>query len=156
MVITVDRKYKKPTYTIGLLYINGTFFCNTMEDTDRGLTQDMQIYKIYSLKKAGITAIPSGTYNVRMDIVSPKYSTKQWYKTNCNGGRVPRLENVPGFEGILIHTGNTAEDSMGCILVGKNDIKGKVTKSKEYFLKLYNIMYNIYKKGEKITIIIKS
>lgn len=155
MVITVDRKYKKPAYTIGKLYINGTFFCNTMEDKDRGLSQSMQLYKIQSLKKAGVTAIPTGTYNVRMDIVSPKYSQKAWYVTNCNGAKVPRLENVPGFEGVLIHTGNTAADSSGCILVGKNDVQGMVTKSKDYFLKLYNTMYSAYKKGEKITIVIK-
>ena len=68
---------------------------------------------------------------------------------------MPRLENVPGYVGVLIHPGNTAEETEGCILVGKNDIVGKVTKSKDYFLQLYNKMYLAYKKGEKITITIK-
>lgn len=154
MVITVDRKWKLSTYTVGRLLIDGVFFCNTMEDTDKGLKSSMPSEEIKKIKKAGITAIPSGTYKVRMDIVSPKYSVKSWYYKNCHQGRLPRLENVPGFSGILIHPGNTAADSEGCILVGKNDVKGMVTKSKEYFLELYNKMYAAYLKKEEITIVV--
>lgn len=155
MELVVDRKWKKEGYTIGKLFINDIFFCNTLEDKDRGLTSTMPIEKIKVMKKASVTAIPSGTYNVRMDVVSPKYSSKEWYVKNCNGARMPRLENVPGYAGVLIHSGNTAADTEGCILVGKNDVVGKVTKSKDYFLQLYNKMYSFYKKGEKITITIK-
>lgn len=155
MELLLERKWKKPDYTVGKLFVNGVFFCNTMEDTDRGLRQDMPISEIKLKKKPGITAIPTGTYNIKMDIISPKYSQKSWYVTNCNGARLPRLENTPGFDGILIHCGNTAKDSEGCILVGKNDAVGMVTKSKEYFLKLYNQMYSAYKRGEKIRIVIK-
>lgn len=154
MELKVERKWKKDTYTIGKLYINGVFFCNTLEDKDRGLTQKMSLMQIKSLKVHSQTAIPSGKYNIRMDVISPKYSLKPWFFSNCHGGRVPRLENVPGFDGVLIHTGNTAADSSGCILVGKNDKVGMVTKSKDYFLQLYNKMYAAYKKGEKITITI--
>lgn len=154
MELKVERKWKKDTYTIGKLYINGVFFCNTLEDKDRGLTQKMSLMQIKSLKVHSQTAIPSGKYNIRMDVISPKYSLKPWFFSNCHGGRVPRLENVPGFDGVLIHTGNTAADSSGCILVGKNDKVGMVTKSKDYFLQLYNKMYVAYKKGEKITITI--
>lgn len=154
MELKVERKWKKDTYTIGKLYINGVFFCNTLEDKDRGLTQKMPLMQIKSLKVHSQTAIPSGKYNIRMDVISPKYSLKPWFFSNCHGGRVPRLENVPGFDGVLIHTGNTAADSSGCILVGKNDKVGMVTKSKDYFLQLYNKMYAAYKKGEKITITI--
>lgn len=152
MKILVERKWKKEEYTIGKLYIDGTFFCNTLEDKDRGLKNTMPLEEIKKNKKAGVTAIPTGTYNVRMDIVSPKYSSKEWFIKNCHGAKMPRLDNVPGFEGILIHCGNKASDTDGCLLVGKNDVKGMVTKSKEYFLQLYNKMYAAYSKGEKIEI----
>lgn len=155
MKLTVDRKWKKEGYTIGKLFVDDVFLCNTLEDKDRGLTSAMPIEKIKVMKKAAVTAIPSGTYNVRMDVVSSKYSSKEWYAKNCNGARMPRLEYVPGYAGVLIHPGNTAEETQGCVLVGKNDVVGKVTKSKDYFLQLYNMMYSAYKKGEKITITIK-
>ena len=155
MKLLLDRKWKKEGYTIGQLYVDGVFFSNTLEDKDRGLTSSMSLEEIKRIKKAGITAIPTGTYNVRMDITSPKYGNREWFIKNCNEGKVPRLENVPGYAGILIHPGNIAEHTDGCILVGKNDVKGKVTKSKEYFLSLYNKMYNAYKKGESIEITVK-
>lgn len=155
MKLLLDRKWKKEGYTIGQLYVDGVFFSNTLEDKDRGLTSSMSLEEIKRIKKAGITAIPTGTYKVRMDITSPKYSNREWFIENCNKGKVPRLENVPGYAGILIHPGNIAEHTDGCILVGKNDVKGKVTKSKEYFLSLYNKLYNAYKKGESIEIMVK-
>ena len=155
MKILVDRKWKKDAYTIGKLYVDSMFFSNTLEDKDRSLTNSMSLEEIKKMKKAGETAIPTGTYKVKMDIVSPKYSKSNWYVKNCNGARMPRLEKVPGYDGVLIHAGNTAKDTEGCILVGKNDVKGMVTKSKDYFLKLYNIMYTAYKRGEDIEIIIK-
>lgn len=155
MKILVDRKWKKEGYTIGKLYIDNMAFCDTLEDTDRGLDSSMSLEKIKVLKKAAITAIPTGTYKVRMDVVSNKYNGKDWYMKNCNGSRIPRLENVPGYAGILIHPGNTAAETEGCILVGKNKAKGKVLESKETFLQLYNKMYAAYKKGENIEITIK-
>lgn len=154
MNILIERKWKKDSYTIGKLYVDNDFFCNTLEDKDRGLTSNMSITEINKIKKPGITAIPTGTYNVRMDIVSPKYSKQGWYQKNCNGSRMPRLENVAGYQGVLIHPGNTDADSEGCILVGKNDVKGMVTKSKDYFLQLYKTLYTAYKRGEKIGITI--
>lgn len=155
MKILVDRKWKKEDYTIGKLYIDGVTFCETLEDKDRGLTSSMPLEKIKVLKKAAITAIPIGTYNVRMDVVSSKYSKSDWYIKNCHGAKVPRLENVPGYAGILIHSGNTASDTEGCILVGQNKAIGKVINSKETFLQLYNKMYAAYSRGEKIQITIK-
>ncbi len=155
MKIHVERKWKKEGYTIGQLYIDDTFFCNTLEDKDRGLKNTMTLEEIRKRKKAGVTAIPTGTYTIRMDITSPKYSSKEWFIKNCHGAKLPRLENVPGFEGILIHPGNSASDTDGCLLVGKNDIAGKVTKSKECFLQLYNRMYEAYRRGEKIEITIE-
>lgn len=155
MKILIERLWKKDTYTIGKLYVDNVFFSNTLEDKDRGLTSNMSLAEIKKIKVASTTAIPTGTYNVRMDIVSPKYSKKEWFVKNCHGAKMPRLENVPGYEGVLIHAGNTAADTDGCILVGKNDVKGMVTKSKDYFLQLYNKMYAAYSKGEKIEITIK-
>lgn len=154
MKLLLERKWKKDTYTIGKLYIDNEFFCNTLEDKDRGLASTMSLAEINKIKKPGITAIPTGTYNVWMNVVSPKYSKSSWYINNCNGSRMPRLGNVVGYEGVLIHPGNTADDSEGCILVGKNDVKGKVTKSKDYFLQLYKKMYIAYRRGEKIEITI--
>lgn len=155
MKILIDRKWKKNEYTIGKLYVDSVFFSNTLEDKDRGLTSSMSLEEIKKEKKAGETAIPTGTYKIRMNISSPRFSKSNWYIKNCNGARMPRLKDVPGYDGVLIHCGNTAKDTEGCILVGKNDVKGMVTKSKDYFLKLYNIMYAAYKKGENIEIIIK-
>ncbi len=154
MKILVERTWKKEEYTIGKLYIDGVFFCNTLEDKDRGLTSTMTLEEIKKKKKAGVTAIPLGTYNIRMDITSPKYSSKEWYVKNCHGAKMPRLEKVSGYEGVLIHPGNKASETEGCLLIGKNDVKGMVIKSKEYFLTLYNKMYEAYSKGDKIEITI--
>ena len=155
MNIIVDRQWKKDTYTIGKLYIDNVFFCNTLEDTDRGLTQSMPLNEIQKIKKPSVTAIPLGTYTIDMNTVSPRFSKNAWLVKNCRGARLPRLLNIPGFSGVLIHPGNTAKDTDGCILLGKNDVKGMVTKSRDYFLPFYNKLYASYKKGEKITIAIK-
>lgn len=155
MKLLLERKYKKDTYTIGKLYIDGAYFCDTIEDKDRGLKSTMSIAEIKKIKKPSITAIPTGTYTVTMNVISPKYSKVDWYVKNCNGARMPRLLNVNGYDGVLIHTGNSAQDSDGCILVGKNDVVGKVTKSKEYFIQLYSKLSQANKKGESISITIK-
>jgi hypothetical protein len=154
MLITVDRKYKKSDYTIGNLYIDGKWFCNTLEDADRGLDSSMSEDMIRTLKKPSITAIPRGTYEITLDVVSPKYSKVQFYKDVCNG-KVPRLKNVKGFDGILIHAGNSADHSSGCLLVGYNKSRGQVLNSKEVFKNLYKHLLDRKNKGEKITITIK-
>lgn len=147
--LLLDRKYKKETYTIGNLYVDGEWFCNSLEDKDRGLSQTMPLEEIKRLKVYGETAIPTGRYEVRMDIVSPKYNGVKWYKDNF-GGRMPRLESVKGFSGILIHSGNTALDSNGCILVGMNKAKGKVLDSRATFQKLWKILEQARKAGKTI------
>ena len=68
---------------------------------------------------------------------------------------MPRLKNVPGFEGILIHSGSSALDTLGCILVGKNTIVGKLTQSKDTFAKLYKQMKAAHDKKETIELEIK-
>ena len=90
-----------------------------------------------------------------MNVVSPRFSKRDFYKKNCDGGRVPRLLNVPGFDGVLIHVGNSAADSNGCLLVGKNSQVGKVLNSTNTFLALYKKLKEANLKGEKITITIQ-
>ena len=152
--LLLDRKYRKETYTIGNLYVDGEWFCNTLEDKDRGLSQTMTLEEINKIKVYRETAIPTGRYEVRMDIVSPKYNGVKWYKDNF-GGRMPRFESVKGFSGILIHSGNTALDSNGCILVGLNEAKGKVLDSRSTFQKLWKVLEQARKTGKTIYLTIK-
>ena len=133
------------------LYIDGKWFSNVLEDTDRNLDDSMSEDMIIALKIPSITAIPRGTYEITLDVVSPKYSKIQFYKDVCNG-KIPRLKNVKGFDGILIHSGNTDKDSSGCLLVGYNKVKGQVINSKETFKQLYQLLQDRKNKGEKITI----
>ena len=151
MKIKVERRWKKATYTIGRLYIDGLYYFNTLEDTDRGLRQTDPLSYIKTRKVAGETAIPSGIYRVTMNVTSPKYSASAWYWKICQG-KVPRLLDVPGWEGVLIHTGNNALQTAGCLLVGKNTKVGKLTDSKACFKHLYGLMKDAADKGEAITI----
>ena len=151
MKLTLDRRYLKENYTIGNLYIDSVWFCNTMEDKDRGLHQSDSIEHIKAVKVKNETAIPKGQYTIRMDIVSPKYSNVAWYLNLC-GGKLPRLMDVPGFDGILIHTGNTQVDSAGCILVGMNKVKGKIVDSRDTFQKLYAKLKAAADRKEEIAI----
>ena len=153
MNIVIDRKWKKDTYTIGNLYINGVLFSNTLEDKDRCLTSSMTLEEIGKKKIYGQTAIPSGTYEVKMTY-SNRFHSRAWGKKY--DGKVPELINVKGFGGVRIHPGNKAADTLGCILVGKNSIKGMVTNSQAYYYKLLdNYIVPATKKGEKIILTIK-
>lgn len=111
MRLLLDRHYKGEKYTIGRLYIDGEYFCDTCEDVDRGLTKEMNVGEIGKVKVMNQTAIPTGEYEITLNIQSPKYKLKKQY-VFCNG-YLPRLLDVPGFEGILIHIGNKAGDSSG-------------------------------------------
>lgn len=143
MKVKVERKYKKDTYTIGILFINGEKFCNTLEDKDRGLTDKMTEAEIKKIKVYGETAIPTGTYKVEMT-----YSQK--YKKI-----MPELKNVKGYSGIRIHSGNTAKDSLGCLLLGENKEVGKVVNSRVTCDKFYAKVNEAIKKGELVTITIE-
>ena len=148
--ILVKRIAKKTKYTIGKLFINGVFYANTLEDTDRGLTQNMSEDEIKSKKIYGETAIPTGTYKVDMSTISPKFKNRSWARPY--EGKVPRLINVKGFDGVLIHPGNSDQDTFGCLLVGKNDVVGKVTNSVRYF---HKIMTELTKEPNNITLTIE-
>jgi len=132
MKLKVERLWKKPGYTVGRLYVDGKFFCNTLEDTVRDLNRERKV--------PGKTAIPYGEYKVVFNW-SPKF-----------GRNLPRLLNVPAFEGILIHPGNTADDSSGCILVGKNTKVGRLTESRYTSDRLNVLVEDAQRKGESITI----
>ena len=153
MNILLDRKWKLATYTIGRLYVDGKYFSDTLEDTDRGLDSNMSLDVLKRKKLAHITAIPTGRYQVTMNVVSPRMNRSSFYK-QFGGGRVPRLLNVPAYEGILIHCGNTAKDTDGCILVGKNTKVGMVLESRQTYANLYPLLEATAKKGEKIWITI--
>ena len=141
MEIKIKRVAKKADYTIGHLYVDGQYVCDTIEDTDRGLTQQMPLEEIQRIKVKDRTAIPSGQYRVALGIKSPKYSNFVRYPwAKAINGCVPRIMNVVGFLGVLLHVGNTAEDTSGCIIVGENKVVGKVINSTATFNKLYAMM----------------
>lgn len=136
MDLNLKRIARKAKYTIGKLYIDGQYFCDTIEDTDRGMKQS-DAYATNKRKKVkGETAIPTGRYQVTLGVQSERFKNKSQYKF-CDG-YLPRLINVPCFEGVLIHIGNTERDTEGCILVGENKVVGKVINSTQTFLKLYD------------------
>ena len=154
MELLVKRVARRDEYTIGRLYINGVKFSETLEDCDRGLTQDMPLEEIKAKKIYGKTAIPTGTYEIDMNTISPKFQARSWAKPY--GGKLPRLLNVPGYEGILIHPFNSAAESLGCIGVGKNSIKGMITDSSRTFMSLMSkYLLPAKVRGEKITISIE-
>lgn len=139
MKVLLKRIYNCSTYCIGHIYVDGTYVCDTIEDTDRGLDKLWPLSKILKTKVKSKTAIPTGMYTLTLNIVSPKFSQVEYYKNFCKG-RLPRLLKVPGFEGILMHKGSTERSSAGCLIVGYNTVKGCVTNSQEAFEKLYNIL----------------
>ena len=129
MRLTLKRVFKGDTYTIGKLYIDGVYFCDTLEDKVRKITSDDP--KIY-----GQTAILAGIYEVVINW-SPRFKCM-----------MPLLLKVAHFVGIRIHWGNIAKDTEGCILVGENKEKGKVLNSKV----TYNKLMTILKGANNITI----
>lgn len=135
MELKVERKWPKATYTVGRLYVDGKMFCNTLEDRVRDLNTEEKVY--------GETAIPAGRYRVIFNW-SPKF-----------GRNLPRLLNVPHFEGILIHPGNTAADSAGCILVGKNSAVGRLSESRDTSDRLNVLIEDAQRRGEDIFITVE-
>ena len=143
MQILIQRHALKEGYTIGRMEINGRYFCDTLEDTDRGLRESMTEDEIAALKVKGATAIPTGTYRIDMQTRSPRF------------GRVlPRLLSVKGYDGVLIHSGNTAADTEGCILVGENRERGKVLNSRLKLGRLLVLLREAQAAGEEIELVI--
>ncbi|MCQ2137899.1 MAG: DUF5675 family protein [Bacteroidales bacterium] len=130
MEIIINRKWPRKGYTIGTLSIDGVRICESLEDEDRGLKQGMSLAEIQKRKVYGETAIPAGRYLVTMT-VSPKFRSRAWAVPY--GGKVPLINNVTGYDGVRIHPMNRAEDSLGCVGVGRNTIKGQVTNSTYWY-----------------------
>ena len=133
MELLLQRIAKKSDYTIGRLFVDGRYFSDTLEDRVREP----------GVKVPGETAIPAGRYRVIVN-VSPKF-----------GRELPRLLDVPGFEGILIHKGNSARDSAGCVLPGENKEKGRVVNSTPYELRLTKLIKDAIEKGEEVWITVE-
>ena len=137
MILKLVRKHLKDTYTIGKLYINGVYFCDTLEDKVRDYNKDGDLNDLGETKVYGETAIPYGTYEVEVTY-SPKFKRE-----------LPLIKNVPHFEGIRIHRGNYPKDTLGCILVGENKVKGGLINSTKYEVDLTKKLKEV---KEKVTI----
>lgn len=136
MIITIHRKWSKNEYTIGRVYIDGWLFSNSLEDPVTDYTKP-------NWKVAGKTAIPPGLYKVEMRY-SPKFSKRF-------GGRLmPYLCNIPQFTGVLFHSGNTTDDTAGCILVGNNSSKGRLSSSYATMIKLLDMFDEALSRGEDL------
>lgn len=131
-MLELNRIAKKPLYTIGRLFVDGKYFCDTLEDRCRDLDKEEKVMNE--------TAIPEGTYEVIVN-VSVKFKRK-----------LPLLLNVPHFTGIRIHRGNTDKDTFGCILVGENRQVGRLINSTGYELRLTKLLEKAMLSGEKIII----
>lgn len=153
MLITLKRIALRDAYTIGKLHINDEYFCDTCEDRVRDNNKDGDLNDVGEGKVYSKTAIPYGRYEITMKVQSPKFSQRPSYDW-CKG-YLPRLLNVPHFEGILIHAGNDATHSAGCILVGENKVKGQVVNSMATLKKLVPILKEASNRGEKIWISIE-
>ena len=141
MKLKLNRIALCKTYTIGKLYIDGKYFCDTLEDTVRDANKSGK-FDNGEKKVKGKTAIPYGTYEIKWTY-SPRF--KKY---------TPQLMNVPQFEGIRIHAGNSSTDTEGCLLLGENKKVGMVLNSRATINKFYPIIKEACSKG-KVTIEIK-
>lgn len=141
MKLTLKRIALRPTYTIGKLYIDDAYFCDTLEDTVRDTNKSGK-FDNGEQKIKGKTAIPYGTYEIKWTY-SPRF--KKY---------TPQLMNVPSFEGIRVHAGNTSDDTEGCLILGENKQVGKVLNSRATINKFYPIIKEACSNG-KVTIEIK-
>lgn len=143
MKLKLKRIYRGNTYTIGRLYIDNEYFCDTLEDKDRELTSYMSEEDIKSLKVYSETAIPTGTYKIEVTF-SRRFKKK-----------MPVLIGVKGFSGIRIHSGNDETHTSGCILCGFNKEKGKVVNSKVVTSKVYALIENAINNNNEVEITIE-
>lgn len=141
MKLTLKRIALRPTYTIGKLYIDDAYFCDILEDTVRDTNKSGK-FDNGEQKIKGKTAIPYGTYEIKWTY-SPRF--KKY---------TPQLMNVPSFEGIRVHAGNTSADTEGCLILGENKQVGKVLNSRATINKFYPIIKEACSNG-KVTIEIK-
>lgn len=118
---------------MGRLYLGGHYLCDTLEPTSRGLSSATSLQSIRVIKRLGRTAIPAGVYRLVLGY-SPRFSPRPFYKGF--GGLLPRLLHVNGFDGVLIHCGNTVVDTCGCILVGRRADSSTLVQSQKTYDRL--------------------
>ena len=149
MKLLLRRVALRAAYTVGHLYADGVKLCDTLEDCVRDLNRNGR-FDNGETKVRGQTAIPYGTYRVTLGVQSPRFRSREAYRF-CDG-YLPRLLDVPHFEGVLIHIGNTADDTEGCILVGENRRVGRLENSAATFRRLYEVLRAAVGRGETLTI----
>jgi len=148
--VLIHRKWKKAAYTVGRFFVNRTLLFNSLEDTDRGLTQEMSEEDILAVKVPGKTAIPVGTYELRLT-VSNKFKSRPWAKKYK--GLVPEIVGVPGYSGTRIHPGNRPGDTDGCPLTGRNTKVGELTDATKCYYELMDkYLIPAHISGEKMRI----
>ena len=142
MNLTLKRLNLTPNYTEGELYVNGVYFCKTLEDTNRDLNKNGQ-FDNNEKKVYGETCIPYGKYKIILSY-SPKFKRE-----------LPEILEVPDFQGIRIHRGNKVADTLGCILCGEKVKNGYLSNSTPYEIKLVELLKqaNIRKEESFIEII---
>jgi hypothetical protein len=140
MKITVRRYLSKSDFTISNVYIDGIYVCKGLEDEHR------------DKKVMHETRIPEGTYKVELRTFGTHHE-KYKVKFDDHEGML-WVKDVPGFQHILIHIGNTDEDTSGCLLVGEkaDEVKGTISNSTIAYRKFYSKILTALKKGEKVTI----
>ena len=127
MNLTLKRLNLTPNYTEGELYVNGVYFCKTLEDTNRDLNKNGQ-FDNNEKKVYGETCIPYGKYKVVLSY-SPKFKRE-----------LPEILEVPDFQGIRIHRGNKISDTLGCVLCGEKVKNGYLSNSTPYEIKLVELL----------------
>ena len=138
MNLKLIRKEFTEISTIGDLYVDGNFYCYTLEDRVR----EIKNQPVGEWKIPGKTAIPYGTYSIILDF------SNRFQKI------LPRLLDVSGFDGIRIHSGNVAENTEGCILVGFKKQKDFISESKICLSKLFESILSAINNNETVTITI--
>lgn len=150
MEMIVERLWRKPLYTIGRLYLDGSLLCNTLEDTDRGLDWTMTPSDIAAIKQPGKTAIPTGRYRVVFDW-SSRFGKTEYAIEN----KIPLVQGVKGFTYIRIHAGNDEGDTEGCILLGENKAVGKVLNSRYWCKRLNERLWLPWTAGSPIWLTVR-
>ena len=136
MNLTLKRLNLTPNYTEGELYVNGVYFCKTLEDTNRDLNKNGQ-FDNNEKKVYGETCIPYGKYKVILSY-SPKFKRE-----------LPEILEVPDFQGIRIHRGNKISDTLGCVLCGEKVKNGYLSNSTSYEIKLVELFKQAKSRNEE-------
>lgn len=133
--LTLTRTGKQEGFTTGVLHAGTEFLAHTLEPQRRDLQREAKV--------KGCTAVPEGTYQVRLQ-VSPRFKRL-----------MPYLQDVPGFEGVMLHYGNRVSDSAGCILVGERAGHDTLKNSRITFERLYERLFEAHRTGKAIAITIQ-